>query len=206
MLKSKFSIVGIIIVIFAVYMQYRGGAGEWAPMLTASGPKGASGDARPPIASGYIKSDTAAAAQPSSLKPFEDADYKSLLSSIDNLANSLSKKIALCSLNDYRDDCVNIFVPRITSSQELGLNEEELARKNGFNIILNSADISYAGYFNTPSGMNAIIKVRGGGANMVKAGEILANTNLKLKAINERYAVFENMISSMDEKVYITSR
>ncbi len=209
MLKSKFTIVGIIIVIFALYMQFRGGISDgWQSMLAGS-PKtsgGASADARPPIASGYIKSDSPTAAQPSALKPFEAADYQKLSDAVDELASRAARLTAARSIVDYRDDCVNIFVPRITSSQERGLNDDELTAKNGFNVILNSTDISYAGYFSTPQGMNAIVKVRRSGTSVLKAGDILSNTNLKLKALNERYIVLENMSSRADEKVYLSSR
>ncbi len=207
MLKSKFTIVGIIIVIFAVYMQFRGGVTDgWQAMFAALPRTGGSSEARPPIASGYIKSDAPAASQPSSLKPFEAADYHKLNAAVDELAARASRLSAARSIVDYRDDCVNIFVPRITSSQERGLNDNELAAKNAFNVILNSTDISYAGYFSTPQGMNAIVKVRQSGTSVLKAGDILSNTNLKLKALNERYIVLENMSSRADEKVYLSSR
>ncbi len=207
MLKSKFTVVGIIIVIFAVYMQFRGGVNDgWQAMFAGPKTGGAVSDLRPPIASGYIKSDSLATALPSSLKPFDASDYKKLSAAVDGLAQRAARLTAPRPLSDYRDDCVNIFVPRITSSQERGLNDDELAAKNGFNVILNSTDISYAGYFSTPQGMNAIVKVRQGGANVLKAGDVLSNTNLKLKALNERYIVLENMASRADEKVYLTSR
>jgi hypothetical protein len=188
-------------------MQFHGGVIDgWQAMVAGSKTGGAAVDARPPIASGYIKYDSPAAAQPSSLKPFEAADYDKLSAAVDGLALRAARLTVARSLAGYRDDCVNIFVPRITSSQERGLKDSEHAAKNGFNVILNSTDICYAGYFSTPQGMNAIVKVRQGGANVLKAGDILSNTNLKLKALNERYIVLENMSSRADEKVYLTSR
>lgn len=204
MLKSKFTLVGIIIIVFAIYMQYRGGAGEWSAMLNAPARTGAGETAIPPIASGYVKAEGTQAVQPSALKPFEKEEYEKLSAAVARLSSA--KLNAGKTLSDYKDECVNIFATKITSSKEHGLEDETDGKQKVYNVILNSTDINYVGYYNTPKGMTAIVKVRQSGASVLRAGDILGNTNLKLKALNERYAVFENMASRSDERVQLISR
>ncbi|HOD40839.1 MAG TPA: hypothetical protein PKL57_09790, partial [Candidatus Wallbacteria bacterium] len=195
MLKSKFTLVGIIIIIFAVYMQYRGGAGEWSSMLNPAHEAGG-GAAIPPIASGYVKAEGTQAVQPTALKPFETDEYEKLSAAVARLVSA--KLNAGKTLSDYKDECVNIFATKITSSKEHGLEDENDGKQKAYNVILNSTDINYVGYYNTPKGMTAIVKVKQSGASVLRAGDVLGNTNLKLKALNERYAVFENMASRSD--------
>jgi len=206
MLKSKFTLVGIIIIIFSVFMQYRGGIGEWAAFFDGGGRAATEAGAAPPIASGYIKSTSTAAAQPSTLKPFEKEEFEKLSDAIGAVENSLLNMPAIVKISDYQDDCINIFATRITSSKEHGMREDEADRQGEFKVILNSTDIEYAGYYSTPKGMAAIIKVRKTGAGVLNVGDTLSNSNLRLKALNERCAVFENMSSRADEKVNIIQR
>lgn len=205
MLKSKFTLVGIIIIIFSVFMQYRGGIGEWAVFLESGGRSGGSveADKVPPIASGYIKSTATSAAQPSTLKPFENEEFEKLSNAIGAVETSLFNMPAVLDLDDYHDECINIFATKITSSKEHGMRENEADRQGEFKVILNSTDIEYAGYYSTSKGLTAIIKVRKTGAGVLNVGDTLSNSNLKLKALNERCAVFENMLSRADEKVNI---
>ena len=208
MLKSKFTLVGIIIIIFSVFMQYRGGMGDWTAFFEGGARSGGSveADAAPPIASGYIKSTSTAAAQPSMLKPFESEEFEKLSAAIGAVETSLLNMPAVVNISDYHDDCINIFATKITSSKEHGMREDETDRQGEFKVILNSTDIEYAGYYSTPKGMAAIIKVRKVGAGVLNVGDTLSNSNLKLKALNERCAIFENMSSRADEKVNIIQR
>ncbi|OGM05600.1 MAG: hypothetical protein A2008_01610 [Candidatus Wallbacteria bacterium GWC2_49_35] len=208
MLKSKFTLVGIIIIIFSVFMQYRGGIFEWAAFFEGGARPGGSveADAAPPIASGYIKSTATAAAQPSTMKPFKNEEFEKLSDAIGAVEKSLLNMSAVVNIGDYHDDCINIFATKITSSKEHGMRENEADRQAKFKVIFNSTDIEYAGYYSTPKGMAAIIKVRKIWAGALNVGDTLSNSNLKLKALNERCAVFENMSSREDEKVNIIQR
>ncbi len=207
MLKSKFTLAGIIIIIFSVFMQYRGGMGEWSAFLENGGRLGGSveADIVPPIASGYITTATAAA-QPSTLKPFETEDFEKLSDAVGAVENSLLNMPGVLNIGDYHDECINIFATKITSSKEHGMRENETDRQGEFKVILNSTDIEYAGYYSTSKGLTAIIKVRKAGAGVLNVGDTLSNSNLKLKALNERCAVFENMLSRVDEKVNIIQK
>jgi len=129
--------------------------------------------------------------------------------SIDNSSFSRTRTVA-----EYNYECVNIFVPKITSSREQDLKSSDQHTAESaipspeklFKLILNSADISYVGYFNTPDGIVAMFRVNNSDMNIVKAGEIISNSNLRLKAANERFAVLENLIDRSSAKVYISQR
>jgi len=204
MLKSRFTIIGLILIAFTVYMQYRGSFGEWQSIFKSKQSVGS--NETPSLASGYVgASQPAKTSGPAALKPFEEQEYNKMSEEI-KLIN-IEKLNVVKQLKDYTNHCVNVFIPKITSSEELGLKvENELNAQKVFNIILSSSDIKYVGYYNTPQGMNAILKIREGGANVLKAGESLANTNMRLKALNERYVLLENMLSHSEERVYITQR
>lgn len=207
MFKSKFSMVGIIIIIFAVFMQYRGGVGDISSVFGPGAPAvKTESPAIPPVAAGYVKSSGSAAVGQPALRPFENAEQEKLAVAIAGAGDALSRMGRVPSIKDYNDDCVNIFATKITSSREKGMAAEDISRQSEFKVILNSSDIEYAGYFNTPRGMAAIIKVKKSGAGVLSVGDTLANTNLRLKSMNERYAVFENMMSRAEERVNITSR
>ncbi len=208
MLKNKFTFVGIIIIIFSVFMQYREGIFERAAFFEGGArPDGSvKADAAPPIASGYIKSTATAAVQPSTMKLFPNEEFEKLSDSIGAVGKSLLNMSAVVNVSDYHDDCINIFATKITSSKEHGMRENEADRQAEFKVILNSTDIEYTGYYSTPKGMAAIVKVRKAGTGVLNVGDTLTNSNLKLKALNERCAVFENMSSRADEKVNIIQR
>lgn len=143
------------------------------------------------------------------IEEFECSRIIDEIKKIDAMASQKAKTVA-----EYNYECVNIFVPKITSSkeQDMKLVEQHPADAGApppekrFKLILNSADISYVGYFNTPDGIVAMLRVNNADMNIVKAGDTISGSNLRLRSANERFAVLESLIDRSASKVYISQR
>lgn len=191
MFKSKFTIIGILIVIFALYMQFnknfKNSNISQLPQSTSI----------PKIATEYIK-DKNENIDPK-LKIFNENDYQNLLKNIENLSKQFSM-LSTKTLKDYKDDCINIFQFKITSSKEHEMIEKVKDIQN-FKVILTSSDIEYSGYLNTNRGLNALIKVKKNDMCILSVGDNILNSNLKIQHINEKYIILENLIDGSKEKI-----
>jgi len=200
MFRSRTAVIIIIIVAISIYMQFGNSIKEnIAAFMKAKSPTPET------IAAGYVPAAQPGQSPDPKMSSFEENDYQKLLYDVKSLKIENFDRIKLP--REYTFQAKNIFVPRITSSREMELGETGDDIKKTYAIILNSADLIYAGFYNTPGGMTALFKTRASDSRLivVKTGELFPNSNLKLKAANERFVILENLIDQTTARVYFTA-
>ncbi|HNY12410.1 MAG TPA: hypothetical protein PKK26_12530 [Candidatus Wallbacteria bacterium] len=201
MFRSRTTIIILIIIALSIYMQFGNVIKEtFSSFVSAPTPDPAK------VADAYIPG-TVQPGQSADPKMvgFEENDYQKLLYDIKSLKIENFDKVKLPK--EYTFQAKNIFVPRITSSREMELGETGDELKKTYAVILNPADLTYVGFYNTPGSMTALFKTRASDSRLtvVKTGDFFPNSNLRLKAANERYVIFENLIDQSTSRIYFTA-
>ena len=200
MFKSRTAIIIIIIVALSIYMQFGNVIREkMAALMSAKTPETET------IAAGYVPTAQPGQSPDPKMVSFEENDYQKLLYDVKSLKIENFDRVKLPK--EYVFHAKNIFVPRITSSREMELDETGGDLKKTYAIILNPADLVYVGFYNTPGRMTALFKTLASDSRLivVKTGDIFPNSNLRLKAANERYVILENLIDQAATRVYFTA-
>jgi len=200
MFRSRTAVIVIIIIVISVYMQFGNSIRESLnELIKSKSPEPQT------VASGYVPAAQPGQSPDPKMTNFEENDYQKLLFDVKSLKIENFDRIKLPK--EYTFHSKNIFVPRITSSREMELGETDENIKKTYALILNQADLIYAGYYNTPGGMTALFKTRASDSRVtvVKTGDLFPNSNLKLKAANERFVILENLIDQTTARVYFTA-
>lgn len=205
MFRNKLLLFGFGFFIFMLYMQYSSKINEIAKSAYEKLPKSNVPVSAPANFINQSSNIPPAAAVTPGLKLFDEKDYQEIIGRIGAIDMTALKQQK--TINDYKNHTINIFVPKITSSHEEDMKSAPEKPQTMFNVMINLADISYVGYYDTPAGMAAILKSKASSdINVLKTGDTLPNSNLKLKFANERFVILQNLSDQTDVRVYLTSR
>ena len=204
MFRNKLMLFGFCFFAFMIYMQYGTAINNLVKAVVEKMPKS---DIPVSAPANFINQsrNIPTAAEAPGLKVFDEKVYQNILSRVNAINIGSLKQFS--TINDYKNHTINIFVPKITSSREEELNAPVEKPKAMFNVMMDFADIIYVGYYDTPAGMAAILKSNvSTDINVLKIGETLPNSNMKLKFANERFVILQNLSDQTDIRVYLTSR